>query len=121
MEWENILMQVIQLMIVTFIPIIGLAIRKWIASKTLLNDLLAQETLVQAAVEFVEQAYSAMDGEQKYEQALVWLSQAFARRGFKFSSTDLRGMIEAAVYQMGQGWFDFEDDDYDEESFVAQG
>ena len=107
MEWEDLLMQLMQLMIVTFIPIIGLALRKWIASKTMLNNLLTQETLVAAAVEFVEQIYSSLKGEQKYEQALFWLSDAFARRGFKVTEEELRGMIESAVYQLGQGWFEY--------------
>lgn len=110
MEWESLLIQLIQLMIVTFIPIIGLALRKWIASRTILNDLLTQETLVAAAVEFVEQVYYSLEGEQKYEQALFWLSDAFGRRGFKFTEDELRGMIESAVYQLGQGWFEYDDD-----------
>jgi len=110
MEWEGLLFQLVQLLIVTFIPIIGLALRNWIASKAKFEELLTQEALVQSAVEFVEQVYYALDGEEKYAQALSWASEAFGRRGFKVSEEDLKGMIESAVYNLKQGWFDYEDE-----------
>lgn len=106
MEWEGLLVQVIYLVIATFVPIIGIALRRAIMNNAILADLMAKEELVTKAVEFVEQFYHDYEGEEKYEFALTWASAQLEARGVKINAEELKGLIEAAVYELKAGWFE---------------
>lgn len=104
MEWEGLLIQVVYLVIVTFVPIIGLALRKMIMSQSMLADFLAKEELVAAGVEFVEQFYTEYKGQEKYLMALEWVSSQLEVKGITVDVQELQGLIEAAVYELNAGW-----------------
>ena len=104
MEWEGLLIQVIYLMVATFIPILGLALKNWINRQAVLADFLAKEELVAIGVDFIEQMYEEYDGAEKYTMALDWISEQLKVKNIHVDTAELKGLIEAAVYQLKMGW-----------------
>lgn len=104
MQWEGLLIQVIYIMIATFVPVLGLALRNWIGRQSMLADFLAKEDLVATGVEFIEQMYSEYDGAAKYTMALDWISEQLKVKNIHVDTAELKGLIESAVYQLKIGW-----------------
>lgn len=104
MQWEGLLIQVIYLLIATFVPVLGLTLRKYIMSQAVLADFLAKEELVATGVEFAEQFYKEYGGPDKYKLALMWIGAQFEANGINVSEDELQGLIEAAVYELQSGW-----------------
>ncbi len=109
MEWEQLLIQVVYLLIATFIPVVGLALRKRIATYNKLDEMLLKEEWAEAAVKFAEQTYGALDGPQQLEIALDWASARMKEHGLKVKTDELRGLIEQAVYELKEGWYSYEE------------
>ena len=104
MEWEGLLIQVIYLMVATFIPILGLALKNYITRQAVLADFLAKGELVATGVEFIEKMYGEYDGAAKYTMALDWISDQLKVKGINVEADELRGLIESAVYQLKMSW-----------------
>jgi LL-H family phage holin len=72
------------------------------------EELATKQALALAAVRFVEQVYHDLHGEEKYQQALEWLSSRLAQYGLKATPEELRGLIEAALRaikdEFGNDW-----------------
>jgi hypothetical protein len=113
MGWEQLMIQVVYLMIATFIPIVGLALRKRIASQTKINELLLKEEWADAAARFAEQTYGALNGPDQLQHAMAWASARLKNNNINISSSELRGLIEKAVFNMKEGWnqYYYEEDD----------
>lgn len=113
MGWEQLLIQVIYLLIATFVPILGLTIRKKIATQTKLEELLMKEEWADAAARFAEQTYGALNGPEQLAHAMEWASKRLKDNGINVKPEELRGLIEKAVFNLKEGWQEY----YTEEDF----
>lgn len=108
-ELVQVLMAILLVLVNTFVPIIGLALRKWLIRKSWIEELLLKEEWVESAVYFAEQTYGHLKGPQQYEKAVEWLSKRAIEKGVKITPDEIKGLIEAAVLKMKEGWFYEED------------
>lgn len=59
-----------------------------------------KETLALLAVRFVEQTYSDLHGQDKYNKAAIWLSARAQENGLTLSDSEIKGLIEAALRKL---------------------
>lgn len=74
----------------------------WLKSHTSAEKYKNAETLVNVAVYAAEQMYGAGNGDKKLKYAQEWLSERGVYVDVENTKSRIRGMIEAAVYQMHQ-------------------
>lgn len=75
-------------------------VAKNLAAKYLDTD--TKRTLAKVVVQFVEQTYKDLHGEEKLSAALVTLSGLLAEKKIKATDTEMRIMIEAAVAEFNE-------------------
>ena len=68
-----------------------------------LNDK-TKQAVAKTAVQFVEQVYKDLHGEEKLNEALVAASQMLAQKGITVSDLELRVLIEAAVAEFNDAF-----------------
>jgi LL-H family phage holin len=72
------------------------------------EELTAKQELALLAVRFVEQVYTDLHGEEKYNKAAEWLVAQAAKIGLKLTADEVKGLIEAALREMkdafGEEW-----------------
>lgn len=61
------------------------------------RELETKQDLAALAVQFVEQAYKDLKGEEKYNAAASWLATQAVDRGLNVSAEEIQGLIEAAL------------------------
>ena len=62
-----------------------------------------KKEVVAITVAYVQQLYSALDGEAKLQKAIEQASLILAEKGITVSEVELRTLIESAVYGLKQG------------------
>lgn len=65
--------------------------------KRIQEELQAKRQLATLAIKFVEQAYTDLHGQDKYNQAAKWLSARIQERGLQVTSDEVKGLIEATL------------------------
>jgi hypothetical protein len=65
--------------------------------KKVQKELEAKRDLSVIAVQFVEQAYKDLHGQDKYDKAAEWLSAQAAARGLQVTSGEIQGLIESTL------------------------
>ena len=108
MDWETLIIQVLYVLIATFVPVLGLSLRALLARQKQVNELLLTEEWVESAVHFAEQTYGTLDGAEQYAIAAKAVSTKLAQYGIKISESQLKLLIDAAVYRMKEGWAEYE-------------
>ena len=93
--------------VVTFIGgYIGIVLKnlytKYINDKT-------KQAVAKAAVQFVEQVYKDLHGDQKLNEALVAAEEMLAEKGITISALELRVLVEAAVAEFNDAFHKSED------------
>lgn len=63
-----------------------------------------KKEVVQATVEYVEQVYKALKGDEKLEKAAEKASFILNDKGINITGAELRMLIESAVYGLNQGF-----------------
>ena len=63
-----------------------------------------KKNVVQTTVEYVEQVYKDIHGEAKLNKAIKRASEILNEKGITVSETELKTLIESAVYGLMQGW-----------------
>ena len=80
---------------------IGIAVKnlyeKYVNDKT-------KRMVAKSAVQFVEQVYKELHGEQKLNEALVAAEEMLAEKGIAISSLELRVLVEAAVAEFNDAF-----------------
>ena len=80
---------------------IGIAVKnlyeKYVTDKT-------KRMVAKSAVQFVEQVYKELHGEQKLNEALVAAEEMLAEKGIAISSLELRVLVEAAVAEFNDAF-----------------
>lgn len=80
--------------------VIGIAGYVGIVAKNLCTKYINDKTkaaVAKTAVQFVEQVYKDLHGEEKLNQALTAASEMLAEKGITVSELEMRVLIEAAV------------------------
>ena len=75
-------------------------VAKNLAVKFLDND--AKRTLAKTVVQFTEQVYKNLHGEEKLGAALAVFSQLLEEKGIRASETEMRVLLESAVAEFNQ-------------------
>ena len=63
-----------------------------------------KRSIAKAVVQFVEQVYKDIHGEEKLFAALDRASQLLAEKGIKFSAVEMETLIEAAVAEFNEAF-----------------
>jgi LL-H family phage holin len=72
---------------------VAILIKRYVDKQTLAQ----KQELVAIAVKMVEQMYKELDGEEKYNKAVEWVTAEATRLGIKITENEMRGLIESAV------------------------
>ena len=97
----SILLPALATLIAGWFAVLGNKIK--IAYEEKINTQIKKQ-MVQLTVEYVEQVYKAMNGEEKLQKAIEQASIVLAEKGILISEVELRMLIEAAVYGLNQGF-----------------
>lgn len=112
---ESVISEVLYQVIILLIPvlvgfIINLA-KKYLNITDLKNiqeELITKQELVKVAITFVQQAYSELGGEKKYDLAVSWLTDELAKRKIKITDDEIKALIESTLKSLkaefGQQW-----------------
>lgn len=60
-------------------------------------ELETKKELASLAVKFAEQAYANLEGYEKYDKAVGWLTAQANKSGLKFTDDEIEGLIESAL------------------------
>ncbi len=58
-----------------------------------------KKELVAIAIRFVEQVYKSYNGEQKYNEAVKWLTVQFEKAGLKYTDEEMKALVESTLKQ----------------------
>ena len=94
-------MQILYTILVGIAGYIGIVLKnlatKYINDKT-------KQAVAKTAVQFVEQVYKDIHGEEKLNEALQAASQMLAEKGINVTDLELRALIEAAVAEFNEAF-----------------
>ncbi|MEN6325769.1 MAG: phage holin [Syntrophomonas sp.] len=88
--------------------------------KKIQAELETKQELANLAVQFAEQGYKEMHGQEKYNRAAEWLAARARERGIKVTADEIKGLIEAALRSLkdefGDQWANQVEAEKEEES-----
>lgn len=67
-----------------------------------------KEEVIKSTVQYVQQVYKDVSGEEKLQEAVKTASDWLVSKGLEVSEAELRVLIESAVYNMKQGFINGE-------------
>ena len=91
--------EIIGTLLVTLFGIFGMILKNLVA-KYLDTD--TKRTMAKVVVQFVEQTYKELHGEDKLDAALVVLSDMLQEKNIKASAYEMNVLIEAAVAEFNR-------------------
>lgn len=71
-------------------------------------DTKTKEDVIKSTVQYVQQVYKDVSGEEKLQEAVKTASDWLVSKGLEVSEAELRVLIESAVYSMKQGFINGE-------------
>jgi hypothetical protein len=98
--WVKIAMDVLAVLIPAFVALFMEYLRRQLGTeklKQIQNELILKQDLAILAVKFIEEAFKQLKGEEKYEQAAIWLSMQLKQYNIVVAPEELRGLIESAL------------------------
>jgi LL-H family phage holin len=104
------------------LPVLAVMLAEWLRRKIgverlqkIQKELETKQELAALAVQFVEQVYKDLKGEEKYQEAAQWLATQAVERGINITADEIQGLIEAALRSFkdtfGEGWATYSEDD----------
>lgn len=107
---EGLLEQVLSILL----PALATLIAGWFAVlgakiKTVYTNKINTQTkkeVVDVTVNYVQQVYKTLEGEEKLQKAIEQASLILTEKGIPVSDIELRTLIESAVYGIKQGFVD---------------
>lgn len=97
----SILLPALATLIAGWFAVLGNKIK--IAYEEKINTQIKKQ-VVQSTVEYVEQVYKAINGDEKLQKAIEQATIILGEKGILISEVELRMLIEAAVYGLNQGF-----------------
>lgn len=109
MDWNELLNQLFSTYLIPSVVTVVGAIASWIGVqlKKLYTDKIntaEKQKVIESTVNYVQQVYSDLKGEEKLEKALSTASEWLISKGLSVSDSELRVLIESAVYNMKKGF-----------------
>ncbi len=104
--WSGLVLEVLSIILIGVVSMAMSALFTYLKRKGIIEAIVAKEELAMIAVQFVEQAYKDFNGPEKFDAALEYLSFSLSKHGLKISAAEMESLIESAVYEMKQAWFD---------------
>jgi LL-H family phage holin len=98
--WVKIAMDVLAVLIPALVALFMEYLRRQLGTeklKQIQNELVLKQDLAILAVKFIEEAFKQLKGEEKYEQAAIWLSAQLKQYNIVVAPEELRGLIESAL------------------------
>jgi hypothetical protein len=94
-------LQIMYAIITAIAGYVGIVIKNLVTKY--LNDK-TKKAVAKSAVQFVEQVYKDIHGEEKLAEALVAASEMLAEKGITVTDLELRVLIEAAVAEFNKSF-----------------
>ena len=93
--------QIMYAIITAIAGYVGIVVKNLITKY--LNDK-TKKAVAKSAVQFVEQVYKNLHGEEKLAEALVAASEMLAEKGITITDLELRVLVEAAVAEFNKAF-----------------
>lgn len=93
--------QLMYMIITAVAGYIGIVIKDLVAKY--LNDN-TKRAIARSVVQFVEQVYKDLHGQEKLDAAMVAFSEMLAERGIHISNLEMRVLLEAAVAEFNEAF-----------------
>ena len=93
--------QILLLIICAIFGSLGFVVRKF-ATEYINND--AKRAIATAVVQFVEQAWKTLHGEEKLHKALETARVLLEKKGIEFDAEEMEVLIEAAVAEFNEAF-----------------
>ena len=94
-------LQILYAIITAIAGYIGIVLKNLVTKY--LNDK-TKKAVAKSAVQFVEQVYKDIHGEEKLAEALVAASEMLAEKGITITALELRVLVEAAVAEFNEAF-----------------
>lgn len=94
-------LQIMYAIITAIAGYIGIVVKNLVTKY--LNDK-TKKDVAKSAVQFVEQVYKDIHGEEKLAEALVAASEMLAEKGITITDLELRVLVEAAVAEFNEAF-----------------
>lgn len=94
-------MQILYAILTAIAGYIGIVVKNLVTKY--LNDK-TKQSVAKSAVQFVEQVYKNMHGEEKLDAALTAASEMLAEKGITVTDLEMRVLIEAAVAEFNEAF-----------------
>jgi len=109
-DWSSLVLEIATIVFLALTSMAMQALFTYLKRKGVIEAIVAKEELAMIAVQFVQQAYQDFGGEEKFGAAMEYLSYSLSKHGLKISAAEMESLIESAVYEMKQAWFDVVED-----------
>lgn len=93
--------EIVTLIVTAIFGMIGFAVKKIV--KNFLDDK-TKLSIAKTVVQFVEQCFKELHGEEKLQAALNRASELLAEKGIDFSAVEMETLIEAAVAEFNEAF-----------------
>lgn len=108
MDWNVLLNELFGTYLIPAVVTVVGAIASWIGVqlKKLYTDKVntkEKQDIVESTVTYIQQVYGDLKGEEKLEKALETASDWLTSKGINVSDSELKVLIESAVYNMKKG------------------
>lgn len=109
MDWNVLLNELFGTYLIPSVVTVVGAIASWVGVqlKKLYTDKVntkEKQDVVESTVTYIQQVYGDLKGEEKLEKALETASDWLTSKGINVSDSELRVLIESAVYNMKKGF-----------------
>ena len=102
MDWMTLLNQILDIILPAAASLVaiwfGILGSKMKASYTEKVNTETKKAVVQSTVEYVEQVYKDIHGQEKLQKAVERVTQILNEKGIMITETEINTLIEAAVY-----------------------
>ncbi|AWD93054.1 holin [Bacillus phage vB_BceM-HSE3] len=99
-HFTDILLQLLMLVSSAVISIVGVYARKYVLTKKVKAQLETKQVLSGLAVQFVEEAFKELKGEQKLNEAVIWVTNQLNAHGIPFTESEVEGLVQANLKQL---------------------
>ena len=108
MDWNALLNELFSTYLIPAVVTIVGAVASWIGVQlkrlyTEKDNTKEKQDVVQSTITYIQQVYGDLKGEEKLEKALDTASEWLTSKGITVSDSELRVLIESAVYNMKKG------------------
>ena len=110
MDWMTLLNQILDIILPAAASLVaiwfGILGSKMKASYTEKVNTETKKAVVQSTVEYIEQVYKDIHRQEKQKKEVKKTKEILNKKGLTVSETELKTLLESAVYGLSQGWLE---------------